>query len=34
MFIHPKLEFTDDDENIVLELLSQLDTFTPLLGGA
>jgi hypothetical protein len=34
MYIDPYLEFIDDEENIVMELLNQLDTFTPLVGGA
>ena len=30
----PILEFIDDEENIVMELLGQLENFTALVGGA
>lgn len=34
MYRHLYLEFIDDEENIVMELLSQLENFTALVGGA
>jgi hypothetical protein len=33
MYPLSNIEFVDDEENIVLELLAQLDNFTTLLGG-
>ena len=33
MYFNLHLEFLDDDETIVLELLTQLDNFTNLIGG-
>ena len=33
MYLKRYLEFIDDEENIVLELLGQLDNFATLVGG-
>jgi hypothetical protein len=33
LYILHHIEFVDDEENIVLELLNQLDAFTALVGG-
>lgn len=33
MYDESKIEFVDDEENIVMELLSQLEGFTALVGG-
>lgn len=33
MYLDLYLEFIDDEENIVLELLSQLENFSTLVGG-
>ena len=33
MYSLPHLEFIDDEENIVLELINQLEGFSQLVGG-